>query len=54
MMCDNCALERGLAAGGAFPEKSAAKGTVEGVHTGCFPDLYSALAGNPPDHIITL
>ncbi len=21
---------------------------------GCFPDLYAALAGNPPDHVITL
>jgi hypothetical protein len=25
-----------------------------GVHVGCFPDLYGALAGSPPDHIITL
>src|SRR6266498_1872010 len=39
MMCDQCALERGLAAG---------------VRVGCFPDLYGALAGNMPDHIITL
>jgi hypothetical protein len=30
------------------------KGTVEGVAVGCFPDLYAALAGSPPDHIITL
>jgi len=28
--------------------------SVEGVAVGCFPDLYGALAGNPPDHIITL
>jgi hypothetical protein len=54
MMCDNCALERGLATGAAYPESSAATGTVEGVVSGCFPDLYSALSGNPPDHIITL
>ncbi|MGH2552007.1 MAG: sulfur reduction protein DsrE, partial [Thermomicrobiales bacterium] len=27
---------------------------VAGVHVGCFPDLYGALAGNMPDHIITL
>ena len=54
MMCDSCALERGLAEGGRWPEKSKAKDTVEGVHTGCFPDLYTALAGNPPDHVITL
>lgn len=54
MMCDSCALERGLAEGGAWPEKSRPTQTVEGVHTGCFPDLYKALAGNPPDHVITL
>jgi hypothetical protein len=29
-------------------------GTVAGVQVGCFPDLYEALSGNPPDHIITL
>ena len=29
-------------------------GTVEGVHVGCFPDLYAALAPNPPDQVITL
>ena len=54
MMCDGCALERGLAEGGTWPEKSFAHGTVEGVRVGCFPDLYAALAGNPPDHVITL
>ena len=27
---------------------------VDGVTVGCFPDLYGALAGNPPDHVITL
>ena len=52
MLCDQCALERGLAVGeigAAVPT-----GTVEGVRVGCFPDLYAALAGNPPDHVITL
>lgn len=52
MLCDQCALERQLAEGeigAALP-----KGTVAGVLVGCFPDLYAALAGNPPDHIITL
>jgi sulfur relay (sulfurtransferase) complex TusBCD TusD component (DsrE family) len=53
MLCDQCATERGLAvpdeAGGYRPT-----GTVEGVGVGCFPDLYAALAGNMPDHIITL
>lgn len=54
MMCDSCALERGLAEGNPHPGKCVTKGTVEGVQVGCFPDLYAALAGNPPDHIITL
>ena len=54
MMCDNCALERGLAEGECWPGESHAKDTVEGVRTGCFPDLYEALGGNPPDHVITL
>ena len=54
MMCDNCAIERGLAKGGTWPKKATAKGTVDGVRVGCFPDLYAALAGNPPDHVITL
>lgn len=52
MMCDQCALERGLAEGEAG--NCTVTGTVEGVHVGCFPDLYGALAGSPPDHIITL
>jgi sulfur relay (sulfurtransferase) complex TusBCD TusD component (DsrE family) len=53
MMCDRCAVERGLARGepGAGVEVD---GVVAGVTAGCFPDLYAALAGNPPDHIITL
>lgn len=56
MMCDQCAVERGLATGqpGAFPSPCEVTGTVEGVHVGCFPDLYTALSGNMPDHIITL
>jgi sulfur relay (sulfurtransferase) complex TusBCD TusD component (DsrE family) len=52
MLCDQCALERSLAEGeigAAVP-----KDTVDGVRVGCFPDLYAALAGNPPDHVITL
>jgi hypothetical protein len=54
MMCDSCAIERGLAEGGIWPEKAHPTGTVEGVRVGCFPDLYDALSGNPPDHVITL
>lgn len=52
MMCDQCALERGLAEGG--PRSATVVGTVDGVSVGCFPDLYGALAGNPPDQVITL
>ncbi|MDP9316292.1 MAG: DsrE family protein [Chloroflexota bacterium] len=52
MMCDQCAIERGLAQG--EPGSCQPNGTVAGVRVGCFPDLYGALAGNPPDHIITL
>ena len=52
MLCDQCALERCLAEGNigaAVP-----KGTVAGVRVGCFPDLYAALASDPPDQVITL
>ena len=52
MMCDQCALERGLAEG--EPGDCTVTGTVAGVKVGCFPDLYGALAGAPPDHVITL
>jgi sulfur relay (sulfurtransferase) complex TusBCD TusD component (DsrE family) len=52
MMCDRCALERGLAEG--EPGDCKVTGTVSGVQVGCFPDLYAALETNPPDHVITL
>jgi sulfur relay (sulfurtransferase) complex TusBCD TusD component (DsrE family) len=52
MMCDQCALERGLAEG--EPGNCRVTGTVDGVLVGCFPDLYKALGGNPPDQVITL
>jgi sulfur relay (sulfurtransferase) complex TusBCD TusD component (DsrE family) len=52
MLCDQCALERGLAEG--EPPDAVAAGTVDGVTVGCFPDLYAALATNPPDQVITL
>jgi sulfur relay (sulfurtransferase) complex TusBCD TusD component (DsrE family) len=56
MMCDQCALERGLAEGepGSVPSGCRSVGTVPGVQVGCFPDLYAALSGNPPDQVITL
>jgi hypothetical protein len=52
MMCDQCALERGLAEG--EPGNCRPSGTVAGVQVGCFPDLYAALSGNMPDQVITL
>ncbi|MEE2745719.1 MAG: SaoD/DsrE family protein [Pseudomonadota bacterium] len=57
MICDQCAIRRGLGEG-SFEQcgtgEVKAKGTVEGVVAGCFPQLYSALASNPPDQVITL
>lgn len=53
MLCDQCATERGLARqkdNGSYE----AQDVVEGVRVGCFPDLYAALSGNPPDQVITL
>ena len=57
MVCDQCAVRRGLAEGtleqcGSGVVK--AKGLVDGVVTGCFPQLYKALGSNPPDQVITL
>ena len=57
MACDQCALRRNLAEGefsqcGTGEVKP--KDVVEGVHVGCFPQLYTALSGNPPDQVITL
>jgi hypothetical protein len=57
MICDQCAVRRHMAEG-TFEQcgrgQVQAKGTVEGVVAGCFPQLYQALAGNPPDQVITL
>jgi sulfur relay (sulfurtransferase) complex TusBCD TusD component (DsrE family) len=52
MLCDRCAIERSLAEG--EPGDCRPKGTVAGVRVGCFPDLYAALSGDPPDQVITL
>ncbi|MER3481517.1 MAG: sulfur reduction protein DsrE [Meiothermus sp.] len=66
MICDACALERGLAVGEmrwCTPEGQGrrepgecrvAEGVVEGVEVGCFPDLYARLGSNPPDLVLTL
>jgi hypothetical protein len=51
MLCDRCAIERSLAEG--EPGDCRPSGTVAGVRVGCFPDLYGALSGNPPDQVIT-
>ena len=57
MMCDQCAIRRGFGEG-KFEQcgtgEIKAKGTVEGVIAGCFPQLYDALSFNPPDQVITL
>ena len=54
MMCDRCAVERGLAHGSPDDGDVQVGDVVDGVTVGCFPDLYGALADNPPDHVITL
>ena len=64
-MCDMSALARGLAEGEPRwcdaqgqgrkqPGEIRVKDTVAAVQVGCFPDLYTALAGNPPDQVISL
>lgn len=67
-VCDMCALDRDLAEGEPVwcePDRNTPrpapahdrirlKGAIEGVHVGCFPDVYSALGGNPPDLVISL
>jgi len=57
MVCDQCAVRRGLAEG-ALEQcgrgEVRPKGLVSGVQAGCFPQLYAALAGSPPDQVITL
>lgn len=53
MLCDQCANERNLAEP-IGDGKYQARDVVDGVVVGCFPDLYAALAGAAPDHIISL
>lgn len=67
-VCDMCALDRGLAEGEPVwckPDRQSARtgpahdkirlhNVIEGVHVGCFPDVYQALSGNPPDLVISL
>ena len=57
MVCDQCAVRRELAEG-TFEQCGSgevkAKGLVDGVVAGCFPQLYEALGSSPPDQVITL
>ena len=57
IVCDQCAVRRNLAEG-TFEQCGSgdvkAKGLVEGVKAGCFPQLYQALSSNLPDQVITL
>ena len=56
-MCDQCAVRRDLADGTleqCGKDEVQTKGTVDGVTTSCFPQLYQALSGNMPDQVITL
>lgn len=57
MACDQCALRRNLADGELEQcgrGEVQPKDMVAGATVGCFPQLYSALAGSPPDQVITL
>lgn len=57
MVCDQCAVRRNLA-NGTFEQcglgQVTPRGLVDGVQAGCFPQLYAALGGAPPDQVITL
>lgn len=57
MVCDQCAVRRNLAEG-TFEQCGSgqvkALGLVDGVVAGCFPQLYGALAGSPPNYVISL
>lgn len=57
MACDQCALRRDLAEG-EFDQCGTGsvqpKNMIEVGQVGCFPQLYSALAGNTPNLVITL
>ncbi len=57
MVCDQCAVRRGLA-DGTFEQCGSgevkARGLVDGVVAGCFPQLYEALGASPPDQVISL
>ena len=57
MGCDPCSLRRNLAEG-EFSQCGSGEVTpkdmVNGVHVGCFPQLYEALAPAAPDQVISL
>ncbi len=55
LICNQCALERGLAegvTGDCLPSvKFQARDTVAGVQVGCFPDFYATLERYAPDQV---
>ena len=57
MVCDQCAVRRGLA-DGTFEQCGSGqvkpKGLVEGVMCGCFPQLYGALSNAEVNQVISL
>ncbi len=57
MGCDQCSLRRNLAEG-EFSQcgtgEVTPKDVVNGVHVGCFPQLYNALEPAAPDQVISL
>lgn len=57
MVCDQCAVRRQLAEGTLEQCGTGTvtpRGLVAGVGAGCFPQLYAALASDPPAYVITL
>ncbi len=57
MVCDQCAVRRNLVEGTVEQcgyGEVAAKGCIDGVVAGCFPQLYAALDDAAVDQIISL
>ena len=57
MACDQCAIRRDMAEGSfdmCGTGSVTPKNMIEVATVGCFPQLYSALSGNPPQLVITL
>ncbi len=58
MLCDQCAVRRGLAEEvgehGSGRARYEPRNVVGETKVGCFPELYEALGEHPPDQVITL